>query len=346
MSKTVVAPGADASAHGGGRGSGRRRLGKLGRLVRPGRGPAGHGGSTRRLGRKALPYLLLVPALIFELAIHLIPMLIGAWMSLLRLTQFFIRNWTEAPFAGLANYRVAVDLNGPVGADLLHSFFITVAVTSLSLTGCWLLGLTAAVLLQKPFRGRAGLRTLFLVPYALPLFTAVITWRFMFQRDTGIVNAVLADQLHLLQGHPFWLLGGNSFTALVIVEIWRQWPFAFLILTAGLQSIPADLYEAADIDGAGFMKRLRTITLPMLRPVNSVLLLVLFLWIFNDFNTAYILFDRPPEEADVISIHIYNASFITWNFGQGAAMSVLLLGFLLIVTVGYLVAGRRRLRHA
>jgi multiple sugar transport system permease protein len=94
------------------------------------------------------------------------------------------------------------------------------------------------------------------------------------------------------------------------------------------------------------MKRLRTITLPMLRPVNSVLLLVLFLWIFNDFNTAYILFDRPPSVADVISIHIYNASFIAWNFGQGSAMSVLLLGFLLIVTAGYLLFNRRRMRNA
>jgi multiple sugar transport system permease protein len=202
------------------------------------------------------------------------------------------------------------------------------------------------VLLNTSFRGRNLLRTLFLVPYALPLFTAVITWRFMFQRDSGIVNAVLAGQLHLLSGHPFWLLGGRSFVALVIVEIWRQWPFAFLTITAGLQSIPTDLYEAADIDGAGFMKRLRTITLPMLRPVNSVLLLVLFLWIFNDFNTAYFLFDRPPAAADVISIHIYNASFVTWNFGQGSAMSVLLLGFLLIVTMVYLVVGRRRLRNA
>ncbi|HEY7484610.1 MAG TPA: sugar ABC transporter permease [Streptosporangiaceae bacterium] len=241
---------------------------------------------------------------------------------------------------------MAVDLNGPVGADLLHSFLITCAVTAVSLGGAWLLGLTAAVLLQRPFRGRGALRTLFLVPYALPLFTAVITWRFMFQRDTGIVNAVLADQLHILNGHPFWLLGGNSFVALVVVEVWRQWPFAFLTLTAGLQSIPTDLYEAADIDGAGFLRRLRTITLPMLRPVNSVLLLVLFLWTFNDFNTAYILFDRPPEVADVISIHIYNASFITWNFGQGSAMSVLLLGFLLIVTTAYLLVNRRRMRYA
>jgi uncharacterized protein (DUF2236 family) len=81
-------------------------------------------------------------------------------------------------------------------------------------------------------------------------------------------------------------------------------------------------------------------------PVNRVLLLVLFLWTFNDFNTAYILFDQPPANADMISIHIYNASFLTWNFGLGSAMSVLLLAFLLIVTLGYLGTGRLRSRHA
>jgi multiple sugar transport system permease protein len=297
-------------------------------------------------GRKVLPYVLLVPALIAELAIHVIPMLVGVWMSLLHLTQFFIRNWTAAPYGGLTNYRVAMDVNGPVGKDLLHSFFITVAVTALVVSGAWLFGLAGAVLLDRPFRGRGALRTLFLVPYALPVFTAVITWRFMFQRDTGMVNTVLSDELHVTHGHPFWLLGGNSFAALVIVNIWRLWPFAFLTLTAGLQSIPGDLHEAAAIDGAGFLRRLRSVTLPLLRPVNRVLLLVLFLWTFNDFNVAYILFDLPPASADVISIHIYDASFITWNFGLGSAMSVMLLAFLLVVTLGYLGIGRLRRRHA
>jgi multiple sugar transport system permease protein len=287
-----------------------------------------------------------VPALIAELAIHVIPMLVGVWMSLLHLTQFFIRNWTAAPYGGQTNYRVAMDVNGPVGKDLLHSFFITVAVTALVVSGAWLFGLAGAVLLDRPFRGRGALRTLFLVPYALPVFTAVITWRFMFQRDTGMVNTVLSDELHVTHGHPFWLLGGNSFAALVIVNIWRLWPFAFLTLTAGLQSIPGDLHEAAAIDGAGFLRRLRSVTLPLLRPVNRVLLLVLFLWTFNDFNVAYILFDLPPESADVISIHIYNASFLTWNFGLGSAMSVMLLAFLLVVTLGYLGTGRLRRRYA
>ena len=318
-------------------------------ITAPGDAPArvpGKPRRRRRSGRKVLPYVLLVPALIAELAIHVIPMLVGAWMSLLHLTQFFIRNWTAAPYGGLTNYRVAMDVNGPVGKDLLHSFFVTVAVTALVVGGAWLFGLAGAVLLDRPFRGRGALRTLFLVPYALPVFTAVITWRFMFQRDTGMVNTVLSDELHVTHGHPFWLLGGNSFAALVVINIWRLWPFAFLTLTAGLQSIPGDLHEAAAIDGAGFLRRLRSVTLPLLRPVNRVLLLVLFLWTFNDFNVAYILFDLPPASADVISIHIYNASFITWNFGLGSAMSVMLLAFLLVVTLGYLGTGRLRRRYA
>jgi multiple sugar transport system permease protein len=324
MSETITAPG-DAPARVPGERRGRRR---------------------RPSGRKVLPYVLLLPALIAELAIHVLPMLVGAWMSLLHLTQFFIRNWTAAPYGGLTNYRVAMDVNGPVGKDLLHSFFVTVAVTAPVVGGAWLFGLAGAVLLDRPFRGRGALRTLFLVPYALPVFTAVITWRFMFQRDTGMVNTVLSDELHVTHGHPFWLLGGNSFAALVVINIWRLWPFAFLTLTAGLQSIPGDLHEAAAIDGAGFLRRLRSVTLPLLRPVNRVLLLVLFLWTFNDFNVAYILFDLPPTSADVISIHIYNASFITWNFGLGSAMSVMLLAFLLVVTLGYLGTGRLRRRYA
>ena len=114
------------------------------------------------------------------------------------------------------------------------------------------------------------------------------------------------------------------------MSVWKGWPFAFLIVMAGLQNIPRELYEAAAIDGAGIWQQIRKITLPSLRPVNQVLVLVLFLWTFNDFNTPYVLFGKAaPEAADLISIHIYQSSFVTWNFGSGSAMSVLLLLFLL-----------------
>ena len=268
-------------------------------------------------------------------------MLLGVWMSLRKLTEFFIRNWTQAPGAGLHNYRVAVSFSGPIGSALVRSFLTTVALTVV-IVGCsWLIGFTAAVLMERPFRGRALLRTLFLVPYALPIFAEVITWRFMFQQN-GAVNTV-ADDLHVISTHPFWLLGGgHSFAALAIVMVWRLWPFAFLVVTAGLQSVPPDLYEAARIDGAGEMRRVRAVTMPLLRPVNVVLLLVLFLWVFNEFNSPYYLFDQPPSSADMISIHIYNASFTTWNFGLGSAMSVLMMIFLAVVTGGFLAWRRRR----
>ncbi|MFB8239119.1 carbohydrate ABC transporter permease [Kitasatospora purpeofusca] len=297
----------------------------------------------RRAGTTALPYLLLLPALLLELAVHLVPMVLGTVMSLKRLTQFFIRDWTAAPWAGLANFRTAVDFDAPVGRALLHSFWVTCAFTVLAVGLSWLIGTTAAVLMQDAFRGRGLLRAVFLLPYALPVYAAVITWSFMFQRDTGLINHVLHDQLHLVDDKPFWLLGDNSFAALVTVSVWRSWPFAFLTLTAGLQNIPRELYEAAALDGAGVWQQIRRITLPSLRPVNQVLVLVLFLWTFNDFNTPYLLFGRSaPAAADLVSVHIYQSSFVTWNFGAGSAMSVLLLLFLLVVTAGYLLLTSRR----
>ncbi|MEU9957625.1 sugar ABC transporter permease [Streptomyces sp. NPDC050982] len=302
---------------------------------------------TGRVRRIALPYLLLLPALLLELLVHLVPMVIGIVMSFKELTQFYIRDWGAAPWAGFDNYSLSVDFDAPVGEALLDSFFVTCAFTVLSVGLCWLLGTTAAVYMQETFRGRGFLRAVFLIPYALPVYAAVITWAFMFQRDNGLVNHVLHDQLGLTDSPSFWLIGDNSFVALLVVSVWKGWPFAFLIVMAGLQNIPRELYEAAAIDGAGMVQQIRRITLPSLRPVNQVLVLVLFLWTFNDFNTPYVLFGQAaPEAADLISIHIYQSSFVTWNFGTGSAMSVMLLLFLLVVTGIYLVLTSRGRRAA
>ena len=192
-------------------------------------------GRIRRIG---LPYLLLLPALLLELLVHLVPMVIGIVMSFKELTQFYIRDWGTAPWTGLDNYSVSVDFDAPVGEALLHSFLVTVAFTLLSVGLCWLIGTAAAIYMQDTFRGRGLLRALFLVPYALPVYAAVITWVFMFQHDNGLVNHVLHDQLHLTDKPSFWLIGDNSFFALLTVSVWKGWPFAFLIVMAGLQNIP------------------------------------------------------------------------------------------------------------
>jgi len=294
----------------------------------------------------ALPYLLLAPALVFELLVHVIPMITGVVISFLKLNQFYLRHWLDAPFAGLGNYSLSLDFHSEIGVDLLRSVAITIAYSVVVVSFSWLFGIFGATLLQRSMRGRAALRTIFLIPYALPVFTSVIVWKFMLNQDSGLVNHVLA-QLHLGSGKHFWLLGDSAFFSMALVGVWRLWPFALLTLMAGMQSIPTDLYEAAEVDGANRWQQFRKLTVPMLRPVNQVLVLVLFLWTFNDFNVPYTLFaGSTPASADLISVHIKQSSFITWNFGLGSAMSVLLLLFLLVVTVGYLAVTSRRTRDA
>jgi len=295
---------------------------------------------------RAVPYVMVLPAILLELLIHIVPMLVGIWMSFVELTQFYIANWTAAPWVGPGNYKVALDFGSPIGKDLLHSFTITVVYTLLVVGFAWGLGMSAALVLQRTFRGRGLLRTMFLVPYALPIYAGVITWSFMFQRDNGLINHVLIDNFHVLDHASFWLIGNKAFFSMVLVAIWRSWPFAFLMLTAGMQSIPTDLYDAAAVDGAGVWRQARFITLAMLRPVNVVLVLMLFLWTFNDFNTPFVLFGpTAPKSADIISIHIYSNSFVSWNFGLGSAMSVLLLLFLLLVTAVWLITVGRKSRR-
>ncbi|GIL30273.1 carbohydrate ABC transporter permease [Actinocatenispora comari] len=318
--------------------------------VREGRRAGKGSAKTPRRRRVAqnrwLPYLLLAPAIIFELLVHVIPMLTGIGISFLKLNQFFLRNWLEAPFAGLSNYHYAVDVNGSIGKALLWSFVVTIGFTILVVGLSWVLGMFAAVMLQRSFRGRALLRTIFLIPYALPVYAGVIVWKFMLSRDNGMVNHLLA-QLHITDGHTFWLIGNNAFASIVVVAVWRLWPFALLTLMAGMQSLPTDVYEAAAVDGAGMWQQFRKLTMPMLRGINQVLILVLFLWTFNDFNVPYTLFSASiPKSADLISIHVYQSSFQNFNFGLGSAMSVLLLLFLLVVTGLYLLFTSRRSRRA
>jgi multiple sugar transport system permease protein len=271
-------------------------------------------------------------------------MLVGIWMSFVQLNEFFIANWAAAPWVGIGNYKIALDFGGALGSSLLTSFFITCAYTILVVGLAWVFGMAAAVALQRTFVGRGIFRTLFLIPYAIPMYAGIITFKFMFQQ-TGAVNHILTS-LHLASAahEPFWLIGNNAFVAIVVTGLWRTWPFAFLMLMAGLQSISDDLYEASALDGAKPFRQWRSITLPELGPVNHVLVLVMFLWTFNDFNTPFILFGQnsEPPAGDLISFHIYNTSFIEYNFGLGSAMSVLLLIFLMIVSGLYLLFINRK----
>lgn len=168
-------------------------------------GPAEKKPSGPRVNKRLVPYLYSTPAVIFEIFIHIPPMLIGIAISQIGLTLFYIHYWTQAPFVGLQNYGIALNFGGAAGSALLHSFLITVGYTVLVVAGSWLLGMAAALLLNGEFRGRGVFRTLFLIPYALPAYIVIITWSFMLQKDNGAINALLGA-LHV-PNPPFWLVG-------------------------------------------------------------------------------------------------------------------------------------------
>jgi multiple sugar transport system permease protein len=284
-----------------------------------------------------VPYLLLGPAIVLELAVHVVPIALGIVSSFLRLNQFTIAHWTAAPSAGLSNYRTALDPGNPLGGDVYAALGRTAMFTVLVVGLSWCLGMFVAVLLQSPFRGRTVLQAYFVVPFALPAYASATGWRFMLGRDDGALNRLLVDDLHLFGSRPFWLSGGNAFFSMVVVAVWRMWPFAYLLLLAALQSVPSSRYEAAALDGAGTWATFRSVTLPGIRRVNAIVLTILALWSVNEFTVPYVLFGGdPPPSATLIATAIYRDAFSTFDVGVAAAANVSLAVLLAVLAVPYL----------
>lgn len=302
----------------------------------------------RRKARKKrlVPHLLLVPAVIAVTLVMLAPMVIGAFMSFLKLTQFTIGDWTAAPWAGLANFRISLNFSEPIARTLAKSFEVTALYTVVCVALSWVFGMAGAVFLTDAFKGRAFLRSLFLLPYAIPAYVGVIVWTLMFQQN-GAVDTLVGHDLHLVGGHTFWLAGTKAFWAMVVTNVWRSWPFAFLMLLAGLQSIPDEQYEAARVDGASRWQEFRRITMPSVHEVSVLLVLITGFWTFNDFTTPFIMFNTaPPPWADLISIQIYTDSIEDLNFGLGAAMAVIMIVLLVIAAFVYMRLTRMKIAEA
>ena len=288
-----------------------------------------------------LPYVLLAPVAVCELLVHVLPMLLGLALSLHKIDQYTLRNWTGAPANGLDNYRRALGPGAPIGADLWTAVGVTLAFTVLVVGLSCAIGLFAAIMLSVPFRGREIVRVLFIVPFALPAFVTSLGWRFLFERDDGAVNHLLVDNLHLTAHRPFWLVGGHAFWAEVLVTVWRLWPFAFLMLTAALTTVPREQYEAAAINGARSWAQFRFVTLPTIRPLGLLVVAVLTLWTFNEFTVPWVLFGAaPPASASLVSTLVYREAFGTLDVGVAAATNV--ASAVILVLIGYLLVRARR----
>jgi multiple sugar transport system permease protein len=297
--------------------------------------------------RNRFAYALVAPAIVFMVAVHLVPTGAGIYLAFLRLNTFTLALLFHAPWVGLQNFRdILFDPLNP-----LHSGFVEAVWNTLEYTA-WTVGLTLAggmaiaLLLNRDFPGRRVARTLILAPWVVPSFVVAILWQFMWQSDSGIVNKVLVDYLHVLDEKPVWLLGENSLWAIIIPSVWRGLPFVVLIFLAGLQAIPEDLYEAASIDGANAWQRFRYLTVPLLRPLIAIQLLFGVIYAVYQFAIPFVMLgSNPGPYADLLMTLVVRQAFTNNLFGYGAAISTLLMLAMLVWVAGWYVAFRRDLQE-
>jgi multiple sugar transport system permease protein len=283
------------------------------------------------------------------LLVHFIPTVQAIYMSFLDLRQINLLQYLRAPFVGMRHYNELVGgfvlgSNDAQVSTLTQAFRNTIRyafwVNVLTLS----LGMVLALLLNRKFRGRGLARTLVLLPWVVPTFVVGTMWNLIWLQRGGLANRILVDWTGILDEPHTWLIGPMSFWALVIPTVWRGLPFVAVMLLSGLQSIPEDLYEAAVVDGANAWQRFRYITLPMLRPMLTIL--VMFGIVFNliggsGYNISASLFgggSYAGRYADLIVPAIVRQTFERQLFGFGAAASVLvMLALLVFIAIWYRV---------
>jgi multiple sugar transport system permease protein len=282
------------------------------------------------------PLILIGPSLLLFAILLLYPILRGVVLSFSN-AELLTPPGAEK-FVGLQNYaRMFFD------PAFWASLRVTVVYTSLVVAGAYVIGLGTALLLHPRFGGRTVFRLLTFLPWAVPEVVAVLVWRWMFDYQYGVVNFFLRT-LGVITANQGWLTVPKlALPAVVAVTVWKQFPLATLMLLAGLQAIPEHLYEAARIDGANRYQEFWHVTLPGLRPVNVVLVLLLVLYSFKRVTLVYVLTGGGPAAAtETLSIQTYLQAFRFFQVGYGSAIGSSMFLVMLAFTVLYFMVLSRR----
>jgi len=282
---------------------------------------------TLRRREAFLAYTLIIPSLVVIFGIIIFPLFYNIWLSFHHVTLGNLGS--KAPFAGLTNYTKVV-----CDSRFLSALIITMIYSLTGVILSLLLGLAAALLLNRSFKGRALLRGVFLFPYIAPAVSLAFIWRWILNPVYGVGNWALVEA-GFLEKPTAWLSEEPlALLTVILFEGWRYFPFDMLFILARLQAIPHELYEAADIDGAGPWQKFVYITLPELRYVLAVLFLLRFIWTVNKFDDIFLL-TGGAAGTRVLPILIYDYSFRMYDFGMGAATSMFLLMLLFVSMVIY-----------
>ncbi|MEE1801969.1 carbohydrate ABC transporter permease [Streptomyces sp. NPDC101062] len=291
--------------------------------------------AQRRRRTAVLRMLFVAPAVLYMLAFFGYPLVRNVVMSFQRFTPrtYFTG---EAPFNGLDNWR------GVFGNPLFTgSLWHTLLFTAGSLLGQFVIGLALAVFFSRRFRLSGFVRAVLLLPWLVPMVVSAVVWRKLLDQDTGVLNTLLMD-LHLTSSAVPWLSSPSvALLSAILVNIWIGIPFNMVILYGGLQEIPRDLYEAAALDGAGPWRTFRGLTLPLLRPVVTVVLILGFMSTVKILDLILALTGGgPADSTQTLGTVTYQLSFQQLNFGQGAVVGNVLILVSAVFAVLYLRANR------
>jgi multiple sugar transport system permease protein len=289
-----------------------------------------------RFQNRAAQVLFLTPAVIYMVAFFGYPIVKNFTMGFQEYTTRTFYTGT-APWVGWANYAEVV--SSPVFSKAMLN---TVLFTVGSIAGQFAIGLALAVFFRRRFPLNGVLRSLMLVPWLIPLIVSSAVWRWILDKDNGALNRFLAA-IGVATDHPGWLTSTSlALVAVIMVNIWIGIPFNLTILYGGLQDIPEDLYEAAALDGASGWQRFRYLTWPLLRPVVSVVLVLGVVYTIKVLDLILGLTGGGPANASqTIATQSYRLSFTEFDFGQGAALSNILIAISLVFAIFYLRANRR-----
>lgn len=274
--------------------------------------------------------LMLGPTVVLVLAVVAYPFLYNVLLSLGNMNIYHIREWDVIGFD-----QYAAVFTEPRFWVVLLKTFVWTGVNIVFHVG---LGVFLAVLLHQKFiRGKSAWRVLLILPWALPQYITALTWRGMFNFEYGAVNLALVKFLNLPP--VAWLTSpAEAFLAAILTNIWLGFPFMMVVALGGLQSIPQEYYEAAEVDGASAWKQFWNVTAPLLRPVMIPAITLGIVWTFNNINVVWLVSNggEPNDQTHILVSYVYEAAFTMYRFSWAAALSMVIFVILFTFTQVFL----------
>ena len=311
--------------------------------------PSGAGRRWRSLRSQEarLAWMLVLPTAIIVFGLVVFPVIFSVWISFHDVGLNNLNDVFHAPFVGLDNYRGVVNdfafkfrglqNMGAAVTSIVYSFSATVLAV--------VIGLVAALLLNRPFRGRGVTRAIFLFPYVAPIVAVAFVWRWILDpRPSGVVNDILMRLGVIDLPKAYLATRGLALLLVILIDAWRYFPFAMLMILARLQAIDRTLYEAAEVDGASVWDKFRYVTLPELRYVLGAVFLLRLIWTFNKFDDIFLL-TGGGFGTMVLPVLTYQFSFRLFDFGRGAATAMILLLILIVFLAVYVMTVMRNVEQ-